>query len=68
KRIAYGHVAGHYIEADDLIVETHGAGVIDAVWQLLDKAESVHGVFATRRERHYNIPSKHVLTKELHII
>jgi uncharacterized protein (UPF0276 family) len=68
KRIAYGHVAGHYNEADDLIVDTHGADVIDPVWELLDKAYSVHGVFATLLERDFNIPSMHVLTKELDII
>jgi len=68
KRIAYGHVAGHYNEADDLIVDTHGADVIDPVWELLDKAYNVHGVFATLLERDFNIPSMHVLTKELDII
>jgi uncharacterized protein (UPF0276 family) len=68
QRIAYGHVAGHYNEADDLIVDTHGADVIDPVWELLDKAYSVHGVFATLLERDFNIPSMHVLTKELDII
>nr|WP_152995670.1 DUF692 domain-containing protein [Pseudoalteromonas sp. H71] len=68
KRIAYGHVAGHYNEADDLIVDTHGADVIDPVWELLDKAYSVHGVFATLLERDFNIPSMHALTKELDII
>lgn len=31
-RVAYGHVAGHYNEADDLIVDTHGVDVIDPVW------------------------------------
>ncbi|ASM50393.1 hypothetical protein PESP_a2419 [Pseudoalteromonas espejiana DSM 9414] len=68
KRIAYGHVAGHYNEADDLIVDTHGADVIDPVWQLLDKAYQLHGVFPTLLERDFNIPSINVLTKELDII
>ncbi|AZN34294.1 MULTISPECIES: DUF692 domain-containing protein [Pseudoalteromonas] len=68
KRIAYGHVAGHYNEADDLIVDTHGADVIDPVWDLLDKAYQAHGVFPTLLERDFNIPSINTLTKELDII
>ncbi|NYR11148.1 DUF692 domain-containing protein [Pseudoalteromonas sp. MIP2626] len=68
QRIAYGHVAGHYNEADDLIVDTHGADVIDPVWQLLDKAYQAHGVFSTLLERDFNIPTINVLTKELDII
>ena len=35
ERIAYIHVAGHYDEADDLKVDTHGAPVKDDVWALL---------------------------------
>ncbi|MDC9501354.1 MULTISPECIES: DUF692 domain-containing protein [unclassified Pseudoalteromonas] len=68
KRIAYGHVAGHFNEADDLIVDTHGADVIDPVWDLLDKAYQAHGVFPTLLERDFNIPSINTLTKELDII
>jgi len=68
KRIAYGHVAGHYNEADDLIVDTHGADVIGPVWDLLDKAYQAHGVFPTLLERDFNIPSINTLTKELDII
>ncbi len=40
-RVVYFHVAGHYNEADDLIVDTHGADVIDPVWELLDKAYAI---------------------------
>ena len=36
ERIVYLHIAGHYNEADDLLVDTHGADVIDPVWALLD--------------------------------
>ena len=35
ERIAYIHVAGHYDEAEDLKVDTHGAPVKDTVWDLL---------------------------------
>jgi hypothetical protein len=37
ERIAYYHVAGHYDEAPDLKVDTHGAPVIDPVWSLLER-------------------------------
>ncbi len=33
-RIAYGHIAGHYNEAEDLIIDTHGADIIGGVWDL----------------------------------
>lgn len=56
ERIAYGHIAGHYNEADDLIVDTHGADIITDVWDLLDKAYEHFGVFPTLLERDFNIP------------
>jgi hypothetical protein len=56
ERIAYGHIAGHYEEAEDLRVDTHGADVIDPVWQLLDAAYKRFGVFPTLLERDFNIP------------
>lgn len=55
-KIVYGHIAGHYDEADDLKVDTHGADVIEPVWELLDKAYKIHGVFPTLLERDFNIP------------
>ncbi len=57
KRIRYAHIAGHYNEADDLIVDTHGADVIDPVWDILDKAYEHFGVFPTLLERDFNIPA-----------
>lgn len=65
KRIAYYHVAGHYREAEDLLVDTHGAAVIDPVWQLLAKAYQWHGVKPTLLERDFNIPTLAVLSDEL---
>ena len=56
KRIRYIHIAGHYKEADDLIVDTHGADVIDSVWHLLEAAYKEFGVFPTLLERDFNIP------------
>jgi uncharacterized protein (UPF0276 family) len=55
-RIAYGHIAGHYNEAEDLVVDTHGANIIGDVWDLLDKAYELFGVFPTLLERDFNIP------------
>jgi hypothetical protein len=56
ERIVYMHMAGHYQEAPDLIIDTHGAGVIDPVWQLLDTAYGLVGVHPTCLERDFNIP------------
>ena len=55
-RIAYGHIAGHYNEAEDLIVDTHGADVIPGVWTILDQAFEVFGVFPVLLERDFNLP------------
>lgn len=65
ERIAYMHIAGHYREADDLVVDTHGAEVIDPVWQLLDEAYKVYGVFPTLLERDFNIPPLSELVPEV---
>jgi hypothetical protein len=65
ERIAYAHIAGHYNEAKDLIVDTHGADVIDTVWDLLDKAYEHFGVFPTLLERDFNIPPVADLLKEV---
>jgi uncharacterized protein (UPF0276 family) len=55
-RIAYVHIAGHYEEAPDLRVDTHGADVIPEVWALLDRAYARCGVIPTLLERDFNIP------------
>jgi len=64
-RIAYGHIAGHFNEADDLIVDTHGADVIPTVWKLLDTAYETFGVFPTLLERDFNIPPVAELMNEV---
>jgi hypothetical protein len=56
ERVIYFHVAGHYVEAEDLRVDTHGADVCDPVWSLLDKAYARFGVVPTLLERDFNIP------------
>lgn len=65
ERIVYGHTAGHYYEAEDLIVDTHGADVIDPVWALLQQAYAIHGAFPTLLERDFNIPELPELGKEV---
>ncbi len=67
-RIAYAHIAGHYVEDVDFLVDTHGADVIDPVWALLDKAYELYGVFPTLLERDSNIPPLDELLKEVEII
>ncbi|MCH7695662.1 MAG: DUF692 domain-containing protein [Proteobacteria bacterium] len=68
ERIVYAHVAGHYVEAEDLRIDTHGSDVIDPVWQLLDIAYKHFGVFPTLLERDFNIPPIQELLKEVDII
>ena len=68
QRIAYAHIAGHYKEADDFLVDTHGADIIDPVWQLLDQAYQLYGVFPTLLERDFNIPAIPELLKEVQTI
>jgi uncharacterized protein (UPF0276 family) len=65
ERIAYGHIAGHFNEAEDLIVDTHGADVIADVWDLLDRAYDTFGVFPTLLERDFNLPPVEELVGEL---
>lgn len=65
ERVVYMHVAGHYREADDLIVDTHGASVIDPVWSLLDAAYRIVGVHPTLLERDFNIPPLPELAAEV---
>ncbi len=64
-KIVYGHIAGHFDEAEDLKVDTHGADVIAPVWELLDHAYALHGVFPTLLERDFNIPPLSDLLKEV---
>ena len=64
-RIASYHIAGHYDEADDLKVDTHGAAVKDAVWDLLALAYATHGVRPTLLERDFNFPPLPVLLAEV---
>jgi len=64
-RIVYMHMAGHYNEAADLLIDTHGADVIDPVWALLDASYRIHGVAPTLLERDFNIPPLAELVREV---
>jgi uncharacterized protein (UPF0276 family) len=64
-RIVYMHMAGHHNEADNIIIDTHGADVIDPVWSLLDQTYNIHGVAPTLLERDFNIPPLHELMREV---
>lgn len=56
ERIAYLHIAGHFVEAEDLRVDTHGAPVVAPVWELLRKSYALFGVKPTLLERDFNLP------------
>ncbi len=65
EKASYIHVAGHYVEAPDLRVDTHGSDVIDPVWQLLDRAYELFGCLPTLLERDFNIPAATELLAEV---
>lgn len=65
ERLVYGHIAGHYRASETLLIDTHGAAVIDPVWQLLAFAYQQHGAFPTLLERDFNLPELVVLEQEL---
>lgn len=68
ERTAYYHVAGHFDETENLKVDTHGANVIDPVWQLLAEAYQLYGVGPTLLERDFNIPPVPALLQEVNTI
>ena len=66
ERTCYIHVAGHYVEADGLLIDTHGAAVIDPVWALLTAAyERIGCPVPTCLERDFNIPDLAALSAEV---
>ncbi len=67
-RVCYFHVAGHYVEAPDLRVDTHGAAVCADVWSLLDHAYALFGPVPTLLERDFNFPPLADLVGELALI
>lgn len=66
ERTCYVHVAGHWVEDDGLVIDTHGSEVIDPVWQLLHEAYARIGhTVPTCLERDFNIPDLPTLTQEV---
>ncbi len=65
ERVVYFHVAGHYVEAEDLRVDTHGTAVCDPVWELLARAYEHFGPVPTLLERDFNIPPLPELLSEV---
>lgn len=63
--VRYLHIAGHYDEAPDLKVDTHGTEVIDQVWGLLDETYARLGALPTLLERDFNFPKMEDLLLEI---
>jgi uncharacterized protein (UPF0276 family) len=64
-RIRYFHLAGHYVEAEDLRIDTHGTPVDDQAWHLLEEAYSLFGPVPTLLERDFNFPPMQELLDEV---
>ncbi len=65
ERAIYFHIAGHYREAEDLRIDTHGADVLARVWFLLEEAYRLFGSQPTLLERDFNIPPLETLLLEV---
>jgi uncharacterized protein len=65
ERVVYCHVAGHFDEAEDLKVDTHGSPVIDPVWQLLADACGRLPGLPVLLERDFNFPPLPELLQEV---
>ena len=65
ERIRYFHLAGHYVEEEDLRIDTHGSPVGEQAWSLLEEAYSLYGPVPTLLERDFNIPPIEELLDEL---
>lgn len=76
EKVCYIHVAGHYVEEDGFIIDTHGNTVIPEVWHLL--SEAYQGIYErtgrlahqtpTCLERDFNFPSLQELLVEVQYI
>lgn len=71
-KLCYLHVAGHFIEDDGVIIDTHGADVIDPVWTLLETvykdANRRAATLPTCLERDFNFPILESLLQEVETI
>lgn len=65
EKVRYMHIAGHYVEAEDLRVDTHGSNIINPVFELLAFACQHIGVVPTLLERDFNFPAMSELIAEV---
>jgi len=65
ERIRYFHLAGHYVEAEDLRIDTHGTPVDQQAWDLLAEAYGLFGPVPTLLERDFNFPPMEELLGEV---
>jgi uncharacterized protein (UPF0276 family) len=65
ERVTYLHIAGHHEEAEDLRVDTHGAPIVDPVWELLETTYERLGPVPTMLERDFNFPPLQELLREV---
>ena len=65
ERIRYFHLAGHFVEDEDLRIDTHGTPVDDEAWALLQEAYALFGPVPTLLERDFNFPPMEELLGEV---
>jgi uncharacterized protein (UPF0276 family) len=65
ERIRYFHLAGHYVEDEDLRIDTHGTPVDEQAWNLLADAYRLFGPVPTLLERDFNFPPLEELLDEV---
>jgi uncharacterized protein (UPF0276 family) len=65
ERIRYFHLAGHYVEDEDLRIDTHASAVDDQAWALLASAYRQFGPVPTLLERDFNFPPLEELLDEV---
>ncbi len=68
ERVRYLHIAGHYVQQSDLLIDTHGAAVSTDVWDLLDVSYQHLGIKPTLLERDFNIDNVNDLLAEVALI
>jgi uncharacterized protein (UPF0276 family) len=64
-RIRYFHLAGHFVEDEDLRIDTHGTPVDEQAWSLLEEAYGLFGPVPTLLERDFNFPPLEELLDEV---
>jgi uncharacterized protein (UPF0276 family) len=65
ERLRYFHLAGHFVEAPDLRIDTHGSAVDEQSWALLVDAYAHFGPVPTLLERDFNFPPVDELLAEV---